>query len=264
MGKSPSIAELAKKEDAYRQYLNKIEGELETKAKSYSNEMEQKINDYYLDNKWTGQKFVSGKNSDFMQKSEWSMKNVKLIIDSISKAIFGDSTAPSGVTIAKTEEIGKAIGKMENIELYIAGKCFEVLSGIIESFGSATTVEFNSGYKSVALGNGLHLFATVVCDSYKSESFFKNEEIYEYLYIYEVRFSTDEAKADAIHDIIRVYEDAVVTFNDKLEDLLNKLTTDAITGEQYETQSEIFNDLTKQYLAKIDALKANKALAEAR
>lgn len=256
MGHSQSISEMTQKEETYRNYLKKIQEDLETRSKKYNDEMQKKLNDYYKDNHYDKLDFISGMNADFMQQSEWSMKNVKAIIDAITKAVFGDTKAPDGVTIEKAEEIGKAITAMENMELYIAGKCFEVLSGIVESFGSSTSVSFNSSYKHEPLGNGMHLFATVVCDSYKSQGFFENSEIYEYLYIYEVKYSVDEAKTLANVELTKLYEDQIATFTKKVEDLLDQLSSDKITPEQYESNSEIYNTLIDKSKKKLDELKS--------
>lgn len=258
MGKSKSIADLEKKEDEYRGYLTKLENELEARAATYKSKMESDIHAYYTQNGWKVENFISGQNSDFMQKSEWSLANVKAIIDQIGKAIFGGGgSLPDGVTMQKTEDLSKALGEMENMELYVVGKAFEVLSGIVESFGSASSVSFNSNSKSVALGNGLHLFATVVCDSYKSTSFFENEEIYEYLYIYEVKFSHEEAEAQASMELTKLYEDQITTFTQKVEDLLTQLESDAITAEQYQSSSQIYNTLISASKKQLSELEGN-------
>ena len=256
MGKSVTISEMENNEDVYRNYLKKIEGELEERSKQYNDDLQKRINDFYKDNDYTKIDFVSGKNSDFMQQSDWSLSNVKAIIDAVSKAVFGDSTPPSGVTIKKSEEIAKTLSEMENMELYIAGKCFEVLSGIVESFGSASCVSYNSSYKDEALGNGFHLFAIVVCDSYKSTNFFENKEIYEYLYIYEVKFSINEAEAETKIGLTRLYEDQIITYEGKVEALLEKLTNDKITPEQYQSSSEIYNTLIAISRKQLEDLKS--------
>lgn len=243
MGHSPSIKELESKEDEYRAYITKIEQDLESKAKKYSDDMQDRIATYYKDNDYDKTDFISGRNADFMQASEWSLANVKKIIDSIAKAVFGGSgKAPEGTEVKKVD-LGKSIAELSDLEVYVAGKCFEVLGGIIESFGSSTTVSFNSSYKSQPLGNGMHLFATVVCDSYQSHSFFENQEIYQYLYIYEVKYSVGEAQTQAKVELTKLYEDQIVTFTQKVEDLLTQLQDDKITPEQYESNSEIYNTL---------------------
>lgn len=58
--------------------------------------------------------------------------------------------------------------------------------------------------------------------------------------------------------IIEIYEKIIALIDSKLKDLLNKLSTNVITVEQYKYRSEIYNDLTAEYLVKLDALKAKK------
>src|SRR6218665_576369 len=257
MGHSPTIKEMESKEDEYRAYINKIEQELEAKAKKYGDDMESKIKAFYTDNNYEKTDFISGRNADFMQSAEWSLANVKKIIDAISKAVFGEGKLPDGVQANK--DLGKSIAQAADLEVYVAGKCFEVLGGIIESFGSASSVSFNSSFKSESLGNGLHLFATVVCDSYKSSSFFNTEEIYQYLYIYEVKYSVGEAQTQEKMTLTKLYEDQIATFTDKVEQLLEKLESDKITPEQYTDLQEVYNGLIGKAVAALEALKKKDA-----
>ncbi|MBS0370824.1 MAG: hypothetical protein JSS57_16690 [Proteobacteria bacterium] len=261
MGHSASIAELAQKEDEYRDYLQKLKTNLEAQSKQAVTDMQTKINDFYNSNKYNKTAFIGGQNADFMQRSEWSMQNVKNIIDAIAKAVFGDSKAPEGVTIDKAEAIGAAISAMEHMEVYIAGKCFEVLSGVVESFGSSSSLSYQSHYDHKPLGYGLHLFTTVVADSYTSESFFKNTEIYEYLYIYEVNYSLEEAEAEAKIEKTKLYSDQIATFVKKGEDLLNKLSVDEITPEQYETLNAAYEKLIDASTKKLAELRDQKVQA---
>ncbi|WP_394201487.1 hypothetical protein [Shewanella waksmanii] len=255
MGKSKSIAQMESREDEYRAYLAKLEKQLEDKTEQVQHMLQQSMHDYYESNNYSYSEFLSGKNADFMQESEWSLSNLKRIIDAISKAIFGESNLPSGVTIAKSEEVGKAISEMENMEVYIAGKCFEVLSGIVESFGSSSSVSYTSSFKHEPLGNGLHLFASVACDSYKSKSFFDNESVYQYLYVYNVRYSVDEAQKESQIALTELYEDQISTFKGKVEDLLKQLSDDKITPEQYESTSHIYDLLISESEKKLEELK---------
>lgn len=251
MGQSSSIQEV-QKENEHRAYINKIEAELEAKAKKYGDDMDAKIKSFYTDNSYDQIDFISGRNTDFMQASEWSLANVRKIVESISKAVFGSGNLPEGVEANK--DVGKSIANAENIEAYVAGKCFEVLAGIIESFGSASSVSFNSSYKSEPLGSGMHLFVTVVCDSYKSSDFFNNQEIYQYLYIYEVKYSVGEAKAQGTMMLAKLYEDQIATFTDKVEQLLVQLENDKITVEQYDDFVEHYNSLINKAAAALEGL----------
>lgn len=256
MGKSQSIQQMESKEDDYRQYLSKIQDQLNQRANLAEKDMDNRVDDFYKHNNYQMIDFISGKNSDFMQSSEWSLENVKKIIDAISKAVFGaKGPVPEGTEVKNKEKITSSISEAENLQVYIAGKCFDVLSGIIESFGSASSVSYNSSYKEVSLGNGLHLFAMVISDSYKSQSFFDNQEIYQYLYIYKVFYSAEEAKTEAKMEITGMYEDQITTFKNKVEDLLQQLTDDKITPAQYESTYNIYQKMIDDSVAKLNELK---------
>jgi hypothetical protein len=243
MGKSQNIAQMVQQNQSYQDYLQKLQDDLISKSKKYESDMKDSIEKYYKDNKWNKEDFISGKNADFMQESDWSLDNVQNIINAIASSIFGNGQTPDGVNITKGSDVSAAIGEMGSWETYIAGKCFEVLSGIIESFGSASSVQFSSSYKDEPLGNGLHLFVTVMCNSYKSKDFFDNQEIYEYLYLYEVKYSTGEAKQQADIALTQLYEDQIAAFISKSEDLIKKLQKNKITPEQYQTNNAIYSAL---------------------
>ena len=257
MGRSPTVQEMEQKEEVVRDYLAKLESKMETSLTSKVAEMQTAIDDFYKKNAWDSQSFLSGKNTDFMQKSEWSMSNVKKIIEAISKAVFGDEVPPDGVTIKKAGEVSKALSEMEGMELYIVNKTFQVLAGIVESFGSSSLTSLQSSYRDEPLGNGFHLFATIGCDVYKSSDFFNNEEIYEYLYVYSIRFSPDEAKAQAQITLTKLYEDQIAVFVDKVEALLQLLEDGKFTPEQYQEQVAIYNTLIASAKLMLDQLGHN-------
>jgi hypothetical protein len=262
MGRSPSIAEMEQKEDTYRAYLDKLQAQLSTKSQAATTAMDAQLAKFYETNGWDNAAFLKGANYDFLQQSEWSLTNVKKIIDAISKAVFGGGGAdlPKGVTVEKTQAVSAALAGMENMELYIASKVFDVLSGIIESFGSSTSVSFNSGYKDEPIGNGFHLFATVSSDSYQSHDFFNNNSIYEYMYSYEIRFSNKEAKQQASVTLTKLYEDQIQTFTDKVEGLLTQLEAGKLSPEQYQSQELIYNTLIEAARDKLNQLGAQGAL----
>lgn len=254
MGHSATIKELSEKEDSYRKYIEKIKKDLDSRSSNASEILDKTIDKYYKENQYKPINVLSGKNHDFMQKSDWSLKNIHLIINKISDSLFGSKNPPEGVKIAKADEIGKVFSQMEHMETYIAGKCFEVLGGIIESFGNSSSVSYQSSNKSAPLGAGLHLFTTVIADSYKATEFFNNNEIYQYLYLYEVKYSAEEAKTEGKIELTKLYEDQIETFKFKVESLLNDLETDKITAEQYESSTEIYNTLINASADKLNKL----------
>lgn len=244
MGQSPSIKQMAEKEDEYRSYLAKLRAELKKRSGEMTADLDKNVENFYKQNSWTKTGFITGENADFVHEAEWSLKNVKNIIDQIGKAVFDSAgKLPEGVTVQKSDAVSKALGAMEGLEVYIAGKVFAVLSGIVESFGSATEITFTTGYKDEPIGNGFHLFASVAEDSYTSHDFFNNEKIIEYLYVYRVYFSQDEAKKQGNIMLTQLYEDQIQTFSTKVEELLTKLTNGKLTPEQYQAQVQIYNTL---------------------
>ncbi|NNG74607.1 hypothetical protein HLI18_33175 [Rhizobium laguerreae] len=177
MGHSPSIAELGAKQTAFNDYLETIESQLDQKAAGIEMALQNLINNTYKTDGWHHQVYIKGKKTEFIRSSDWSLDNVKKIIGAVGKAMFGNSKdMPNGINMeAETEKMGAAIKGMANLELYITSKVFDVLSGVIESFGSSSSLTYNTGLKTVPLGNGFRLFAADSADSFKSTEFFNSD-----------------------------------------------------------------------------------------
>lgn len=268
MGKSPTIAELEAKEDSFRAYLAKLQGELEQKSAAVAKEVADEITDFYAKNKFTDAvDLVSGQNYDFIHEQEFSLANMKNIIDAISKAVFAGGGSPSGASVsedgtkAAAAALGPEVGQMANLELYIAGQVFDVLSNVILSFGTSTAVTFNTNLQSKPLGYGLQLFTAVSADSYQSTSFFNNDYIYEYLYLYNVKFSVEQAKSEVQQTLVELYQDQIAVFAQREEALLTGLENGTLTAAAYASANAAFDTLIAASKAKIDSLKADKAAA---
>lgn len=261
MGKSPSIADLEKQEDDFRAYIQKLEAELSSKASTAKADLQKTIEQFYSSNNYDDAKdFVSGENYDFMQKSEFSLANLKGIVDAISKAIFAGAAPPSGADV-NTESVadaskalGQEVAEIADLELYIAGKAFDVLSAVILSFGTTDTLAFSTSIKSESLGYGLQLFTTIASESYTSHSFFNNNEIYEYLYIYDVKFSEKQAKVEIDQTLVQLYQNQIATFTSKVDDLLSQLENGTISPEAYQSLSDIYQTLIDKTTAKVKEL----------
>jgi hypothetical protein len=254
MGHSPTIQEMQKQEDDYRQYIQKLENELRERSSSYEKDQQNKIDKYYKDSNWDMVNFISGKNVDFLHEKEWSLDNLKKILDLVSKAMFGATTPPEGVKIEKPEEVGKAIQKMANLELYIVGQAFEVITGILDAFGSKESLSFNASSQVKPIAPGITLFATVVADSYKSTSFFSNEVIYQYYYIYEVKYSAKQALSEQGMEDIQMYANILEGFREKLESFADQLENGQIDEDVFEEKTEKYTKFIDDYEAMIAKL----------
>ena len=109
MGHSPSIAEMAAKEKAFADWLATREQALDARRAALQKTQDADIASFYSENSWNDAKILgSGSNTDFQHQSDFTLKNLKLIIDAIGRAMFSDSAAPTG---AKTDpdEAKKAV-----------------------------------------------------------------------------------------------------------------------------------------------------------
>jgi hypothetical protein len=266
VGKAPSIKELEEKDAEFRAYLNNLEADLDGRAQKAKDAMGAEIVKFYENNHYDDNKqFVSGQNTDFMHTAEFNMDNVKKIVDAISDAVFaGTGKTPSGADVDKktVAEAGVALEKeavkMAELELYIAGKVFDVLSAIVLSFGANTSISYSSTYKTEPLGFGLQLFTTVAASSYKSSSFFHDEYISQYLYLYDVRFSVKQAQAEATMGVLKAYENQLDTFESLLTKLGDQLDAGKITLEAYTNLLDTYMNFIKKFKTEIDNLKATE------
>ncbi|SDJ16845.1 hypothetical protein SAMN05444157_2073 [Frankineae bacterium MT45] len=262
MGMSPSIQKLEANEKEFRDYLAQLQADLANKSAAESAKLKDKITQFYADNKYTDAKdLVSGMNYDFMHQAEFSLENMQSIIDAISKSVFANGKSPDGAKVSKdgtaaaASSLGPEVGEMANLELYIAGQVFDVLSSVILSFGTSTTINFNTNIQSKPLGYGMQMFTAVAADSYEAQAFFDKEYIHEYLYLYDVRFSAQQAKAEMTQTLIELYEDQLAAFKAREEDLLDQLVKKTLTDAAYATSNAIYDKLIDAVEKKVEQLK---------
>jgi len=266
MGHSPSISDMMKKEKAFREWLETQQQALEAREGDLQKVQNKAIGTFYSVNNYDDSKSLGGGSStDFQHQSDFTMKNLKKVIDAIGNAMFSDSAAPGGVTtdpaeakqaVAAAKSLGGEVASEANLELYIASKVFDVLSEVIMAFGTSTKLSYTHTYKSVSLGYGMQLFCTVAADSQESHGFFTDETIFEYLYIYEVRFSEKQAKDEGERSLVTQYENAIAAFESRLKALFDEVQSGKLSGQQYEDQSNIWKKLITQ---NNDALQSMKA-----
>jgi hypothetical protein len=234
MGKSKSIQELDQTNVEYRNYLKTITDELAASARSQTDQLTKYINDFYEENDWKSVRFIAGKNVDFMHTSDWSLDRMTDVIKTVASSLFGGTGKLEDVDIdTSSMEVSAALAAMANLEVYLVLQVFKALAGVIESFGSSTSVSYKESYKSEPLGGGFHLFAVMACNSYKADQFPNKETILEYLYVYEIRFSTGEAAKSGQMTVVQALLNQLDAINEKIDKLLKQWKDDKITERQY-------------------------------
>jgi hypothetical protein len=256
MGQSTSIKSMAESDEAFRNYIAKLRSDLQQQATDVGAQVQKKIDDHYASSKFTDQvSILNGQNFDFVHQKEFSLENLKGIVDAIANAVFAGGTEPPGVNVngdgkSKADDtLGPAVGQLANLETYIASKVFRVLGNVILSFGTATEVTFTTDIRSEPLGYGLQLFSAVSSESYQSTDFFNKDYIYEYLYIYDVRFSAQQAKSEIVQKLIQDYQDEIAVYSSLHQDLNKQLLAKEITFQAWLDTGKQF-DAAQQDLIK--------------
>jgi hypothetical protein len=235
--------------------------DLSVKAATAKTNLQQIIDQFYADKHYDDAKdILGGENYDFIQQSEFTLTNLKSVIDEISKAVFAGVAAPTGTTIdsdgveAATKALGSEVKEVADLELYIAGKTFDFLSAIILGFGTTTSISSSIATKSESLGYGLQLFVLVAADSFRPPSFPDNCEIYKYFYLYEVKFSLKQALAEISQTLIELYQKQIATFRDKVNQLHSQQST--LNPTAYQSMSEIYQTLIENAETKLKELQS--------
>jgi hypothetical protein len=265
MGQSPSIADLAKRDQQFREYLKTIETDLETKSAEAKGKLQAEIDRFYKNNGYDDAKImVTGQNAEFLHQQEFTLENLQKVIDQLSAAVFHGGVVPQGADVDDNtvkdaaKEIGAAAGAMANLELYVAGKVFDMLSSVVISFGATTSFSYASTIGTEPLAYGIQAFTAVSASSYESKSFFQNEYINEYIFLYDVRFSLKQAQSEAQMTLVQLYQNQLVAFSTKLNELLDDLIDDNIDIDQYKDAANKFEQMIASVKTKIEDLSSTE------
>lgn len=267
MGSSPSIDDLKAKNKEFQDYLDSIQQDLDAKTSAALKQMQADITNFYTTNNYTDAKImVQGKNSEFMHEREFSLDNVKKVIDGISAAVFSNESAPTGATVSKStvadaeKALGQAVGAMANLELYMAGKVLDVMSSVLLNFGKSSSVSYDSTTETKSLAYGIQMFTTVAASSYRSTSFFENEYINQYMFVYDVRFSVQQSKTEQTLGLVQLYSNELAAYERKLDDLIAQLVDGSLTPENYSSAKAMYTKLIADTQSEISSLKVLAAL----
>jgi hypothetical protein len=268
MGKSKQIDDMAKKREDFQKYLQQLEADLSKEAENAETDLNNLINKFYQDSRYDDAKeILSSKHTDFIQASEFTLTNLEKVVKQIAKVVFSGTSADTvsanvsinseNQTYSKekvAEYAGIAVQNLESMEVYIAGKVFDIISTLILGTNTTSSITYSKETRSEPLGYGLQLFVSVHSNSFKSSSFFNNEIIYEYLYFCHVKFSEKQAQNEkdmigakkgedeaifAANRFAESFEKQIDAYLKAIDNLLQQLTApkdsdEYITPETYE------------------------------
>ena len=269
MGKSKSIEEFEKEDKKNREYLSQIGEELSDDLGDVYEKLNIQSEIFYKSEHstpWESDLYIAGEQFDYQSVKEWSLASVQTMINKISEAVIGtvvgeETNLPEGTTTAKdTNEINRKADMTKDKRLLVAVNCFNLLSGIVGSFGNAGAVGVQQAYQTAPIGGGLRIFGTVGTKSFQRSSFFKNEIICTYQFSYVVKFSLQEFRLQAEMGLIDQYQRTLNITHIAADRLDDKFMNGEISYEQWISQSENYENNIKDVLVKIDELEKEKQL----
>ncbi|MEW9682676.1 hypothetical protein [Pseudomonas sp. TE50-2] len=274
MGRSKSLEKMLAEDKRNKERLDEISAELDVQLKGADEALRKEAKNFYQNDgrNWKYSEYISGKQSDFQLEDSWSLENLSKIIDKISSAVVGTVTGqitnvPEGTTVAPdAEKINKSGDLTADTRLLVATNCFNLLSGIVNSFGSISKVQINTASSTIPIGQGLRVFASVATNVSQQRSFFSNKILCTYRYVYFVPYSLDEFHEQAERTLVAQYERTLNALNKASLQNDDKFSSGSIDLEQYLETADRLEARTLDVIRKIEQLRKKdgdlKAIAE--
>ncbi|EKS5642453.1 hypothetical protein QCA22_004996 [Salmonella enterica] len=259
MGRSNSIAEQQKSNEAFQKYVTEMQSDMTKRLSDVKSSINEMIEEHYKKYPDKNELMV-GEYTHLATLSEWSLDAVNKIIDSCKKSLFGETPPPEGSEIDKSLS-SSAIQALKARELYIFNEAFTIINGILASFKNttSTSVELKTDAKPVA--PGIMLFISVMENSFSRSDFFNNELIVQNAYYFKVCYSLKEGESVSKISDLQAYEDQKQSYRNqliKIDDVISSLEVTnkdyLVTFQKYSNIAEMLNKQLKIISDKIHEL----------
>ncbi|EFR6822108.1 hypothetical protein HYF16_003867 [Salmonella enterica] len=259
MGRSNSIAEQQKSNEAFQKYVTEMQSDMTKRLSDVKSSINEMIEEHYKKYPDKNELMV-GEYTHLATLSEWSLDAVNKIIDSCKKSLFGETPPPEGSEIDKSLS-SSAIQALKARELYIFNEAFTIINGILASFKNttSTSVELKTDAKPVA--PGIMLFISVMENSFSRSDFFNNELIVQNAYYFKVCYSLKEGESVSKISDLQAYEDQKQSYHNqliKIDDVISSLEVTnkdyLVTFQKYSNIAEMLNKQLKLISDKIHEL----------
>ncbi|WP_445496865.1 hypothetical protein [Photorhabdus sp. SF281] len=244
MGKTNSIKEKEKRNQAFKEFMDKLDKESDAEKTRLYEEVNEAIKHHYESNKWSYARLFGDRRSDYQNYSDWSLDRVNTIITRIGNALRGgdypsdkvpESEKADPSTVKKAKEF---MGLFAGDYTLILARVQALLSGVIAQFSVKSDVIRKSELRDIPLSGGLHLFFASSGKLYKEENYFTNEFIGSFQIVFEAYMSADEGRVIGLKQILTTTEHELA--------ILDKLIIE-IRQEQAESLKKIIKDSIKDY-----------------
>jgi hypothetical protein len=249
MGKSNTIEQQAKLNADFQKYIDEQTKVLDEMAAKAEVEIKARIDDYYKQGNWKdAAPLIQGKYQHLSTVSEWSLDSVTKMINALHDAIFGKAPAPDGSKApAQTSDLAANVAKMSDMTLLITSAAFNAVQGIMASLTSGTETNIQKDYATKELAPGLTLFVCVIENQFRSSSFLNNEIVLQSGYVFDTRFSSEQAGDIAKFDQVQ----SLISQQHTAQDLIHKFN---VALEALDVDAEDYDAKSTKYQASIDKL----------
>jgi hypothetical protein len=263
MGKSKSVENQIQEERVNQQFIDEIQTSLRSQSDVLDAQIQRRVQDFYRGNgrTWSFVPYLSGGQFSFELEDTWNFDNLQKIIDAIGSGMTallpgGTPVLPEGTKPeSDAGEINRQAGINENLRVMVVANCTNLFTGILNSFGTISSVQVNQGDQSLPLGQGLRIFSGVGLNSRKDERFFRNKVTIGYYYLYYVYYSIDEFAQQVEQTLVAQYERTLIVLNIESEKLFNQYLNGDIDFMQYIARAEVLEIQTKRVLDKVNELR---------
>lgn len=194
MGRSNTIDEQAKLNVEFQKYIDDQTANLDRMSQDAKTQIAATIESYYQEAKCTdAAPLIQGSYQHLATTSEWSLDSLSKMIDSVKNSIFG-APAPEGSTATpQSSALVKNVAQLSDMNLLIMGAAFNAIQGIMAGFSASTQTGVKKDFATKQLAPGLTLFLCVIDNQYFKASFTRNDTILQTAYIFDTRFSIQQA-----------------------------------------------------------------------
>ena len=270
MGKSKSIKEQLEKDAEFQKLIEELSKNMAERQVRLEQELDKMQEEHYK-NFPDNALLIEGEYSHLTTLSEWSLKSISAIIDSCSKAIFGEeSDTPEGSQKKETgEDVSASVKAIKSREQFIANAAFDVVQSIVGSFNDTTATSIEKKVDGKPIAPGMTLFIGVENNSFSSSLLFSNDKIVQTIFKFKVYYSIKEGQAQSALSDFEVYENQKEEYREKIDELVKLVEELDPSADDYEekltkynNRAELMNERMKELTKKIAELSSNKLQAE--
>lgn len=248
MGKSQSIADLQRQDDAFNKYMAHATDLLKQRSASDQNTFEQHVSSFYGQNKWDQQPIAGGSFVNYHQEAEFSLDSIKTTLNSVADSIFKGGSPPDGTTVDKAEAVAKVVTEIMSFEALALCAAEAFVLDILGAFDTSISTEYHSIVKSQSLAPGLMLHAWNFGDAFHQSDYFDNEFIVENAINFKLIYSFSPAAMEQDIEYMKTHSNLIDDQDNQIVQMQNKM--DALTLDPDTDQKKI-----DAYQARIDGVK---------